>query len=274
MGTHERMFIHGLAWKRWWRPREEVKAGTKSMGVLPGCRAALSGSAVPPASILCVLLPLQPLHRDKNSLAAAHVAGGSRAASDERSNICSRKSKAQKAGEHSIRADNQRCISDDINDIPSLTLLRMGATPPLAVPAAVTPAWLNASCRTFHKPYQLINAPFANAQARGILHQPSCRSCRVLSSCQKLLRTSLKRQLSSNSGKSAPSRFHQGLWEQKVCFSFREQLCPSYRKVSLAPKRIVFSYKRRSFKCKWSKSLLWVFFLALGSGKNYFSISK
>lgn len=116
-------------------------------------------------------------------------------------------------------------------------LWQLGCT---AIPAALTSAWLNASCRTFYEPYQLINAQFANAQARGILHQ---RSCRVSSSCQNLLRTSLKSQLSSNSGKSAPSRFHQGLWEQKVCFSFREQLSPSSRKASLVPKRIVFSYK-------------------------------
>lgn len=126
------MFIHGLAWKRWWRPREEVKAGTKSMGVLPGHRVALSGSAAPSASILCVLLPLQLLHRDKNNLDATHAAGGSRAVSDKRSNTRCRKSKAQKAGERSIRADNQTCISHEINDMPSLMLLRMGATPPLA----------------------------------------------------------------------------------------------------------------------------------------------
>lgn len=48
-----------------------------------------------------------------------------------------------------------------------------------AIPAAVAAAWLKAPCRTFNKPYQLINAQFANAQARGILQQ---RSCRVLCS--------------------------------------------------------------------------------------------
>lgn len=68
-----------------------MKAGTKSMGVLPDHRVALSGSAAPSASILCVLLPLQLLHRDKNSLDATHAAGGSRAVSDKRSNVQQKK---------------------------------------------------------------------------------------------------------------------------------------------------------------------------------------
>lgn len=49
---------------------------------------------------------------------------------------CSRKRKAQKAGEHNVRADEKTCILGEINDIPTVTLLRMRGTPPLA-------AWLH-----------------------------------------------------------------------------------------------------------------------------------
>lgn len=136
------------------------------------------------------------------------LAETSRLVNDKKLNLCKRKSKAKKTLQENKVWISQwpRCISDKINYTLSLISLKVGGTPPLA-------AWLHentggccsslakcCSTKRFCEPYQLINAQFANAQTAGPGFCTSGLAVGLLSLCQKLLLTSLKKQFPFHSG--------------------------------------------------------------------------
>lgn len=239
MGTH--VFIHGLARKRWWRPREEEHRSSARLQGRSVC------SAVPSAPILGVLLPPLPLH------------GAQRNSLDSRANTCSRKSKAQKA--FSVPFFHRKQKGREAN-----THLRWDQWHPESDPAgdgSHTSSGSSASRQYLRQsrllgskpPAERLTSPISSLMPNLLMHrhEGSCSSgpavfC-VLSSCQKLLRTSWKRQLSSNSGKSF-TKASQSRWAA----SLSENSCVHLLEKQLWFLKELFSLTKvlsRSFKCKW-----------------------